>query len=328
MLVDAELADGDLVAADTACVDLATRIADVDVPTLQARGACARARAMQAAGDPGAAVAVLEHALAELDGRRLPWARVTVLLALARARLDAGDRHGAAADGRAAGRAVDELDVVLPEADTTLLAALRGDAARPAPRPGTLARDGAWWTVSCDATTARLPDTKGLRYLAVLVAEPGRERHALDLVDRVEGIERGIDRRHLGDAGPALDDQARAAYRRRIEVLRGDIDVALELGHEDAAARAQDELQQLVGQLARAFGLDGRGRRDGSVVERARLNVTRALRSATARLAATHPAAAGLDAAVRTGMYCAYEPGPDDAVRWIVQSAVNERAPG
>ena len=154
----------------------------------------------------------------------------------------------------------------------------------------------------------------------MLVAEPGRERHALDLVDRVEGVERGIDRRRLGDAGPALDDQARAAYRRRIEVLRGDIDVALELGHDDAAARAQDELQQLVGQLARAFGLDGRGRRDGSVVERARLNVTRALRSATARLGAAHPAAQGIDRALRTGTYCAYEPGLDDSVHWIVHS--------
>ena len=138
VLVDAELADGDLVAADAACVDLAARIAEVDVPTLQARGACARARALQAAGDPTAAVAVLEDALAGLDGRRLPWARVTVLLALARARLDAGDRDSAAADARAAHRALDELDVVLPETDAALLRELRDDAPRPPVRTGTL----------------------------------------------------------------------------------------------------------------------------------------------------------------------------------------------
>ncbi len=46
----------------------------------------------------------------------------------------------------------------------------------------------------------------------------------------------------------------------------------------------QAELDQLVGQLAQAFGLGGRGRRASSAAERARLNVTRALRAATARV--------------------------------------------
>ncbi len=57
----------------------------------------------------------------------------------------------------------------------------------------------------------------------------------------------------------------------------------------------------------------------GSVGERARLNVTRALRAATARLAAALPAAASLDRRLRTGIYCVYEPVSDD-VRWDVQS--------
>lgn len=77
-------------------------------------------------------------------------------------------------------------------------------------RVATLERDGPWWTASCGDTKVRLRDTKGLRYLADLVAHPGVERHVLDLVDAVEGVLPDgppIDRRRLGDAGEVLDAQ-------------------------------------------------------------------------------------------------------------------------
>ena len=61
VLVDAELARGDIAAASAACAELAARIGDVDVPPLRARSDCARSRALVAAGDAPAAVAVLER---------------------------------------------------------------------------------------------------------------------------------------------------------------------------------------------------------------------------------------------------------------------------
>ena len=174
--------------------------------------------------------------------------------------------------------------------------------------------------MACDDTRCRLPDTKGMRYLAELIANPGVERHALDLVDRVEGVGAGdlaVDRRRLGDAGELVDTTARTAYRRRIEALRSDIDDALDAGADERAEALQVELDQLVAQLAQAFGLGGRSRRASSAAERARLNVTRALRAATARVAEALPeAGAVLDRRLRTGLYCAYEPGEGDDVRW------------
>ena len=78
---------------------------------------------------------------------------------------------------------------------------------------------------------------------------------------------------------------------------------------------------QLVGQLAQAFGLGGRDRRAASAAERSRLNVTRALRAALARVTEALPHAGQvLDRSVRTGTYCAYEPDENDEVVWIVQS--------
>ena len=117
-----------------------------------------------------------------------------------------------------------------------------------------------------------------------------------------------------------LDARARTAYRHRVEQLRAEADEALAAGRLDSAEAKQAELDALVAQLARAFGLGGRERRAASAAERARLNVTRPLRAAIAKLADAMPGAGGvLDRRVRTGLYCAYEPGAGDEVRWIVQ---------
>jgi len=67
--------------------------------------------------------------------------------------------------------------------------------------------------------------------------------------------------------------------------------------------------------------LGGRDRWASSAAEKARLNVTRALRSALAKLAEALPDAGSvLDRRVRTGVFCAYQPHPDDEVTWSVQS--------
>ena len=248
-----------------------------------------------------------------------------MLVELARLRDAAGDRAAATIDADAALAALASLDVVMAPADLALLGRLgrTGSPGRPAPRTATLARDGKWWVASLGGSSVRLQDTKGLRYLGQLLARPGAERHVLDLVDSVEGVgvDGGPDRRALGDAGDLLDAHAREAYRRRIEELRAEADDALASGLLDTAEAKQAELDHLVRELAAAFGLGGRGRRAASAAERARLNVTRALRAAIATLAATMPQAAGvLEQRIRTGRYCAYEPDDGDDVRWVVQS--------
>ena len=109
----------------------------------------------------------------------------------------------------------------------------------------------------------QLHDTKGLRYLAELIAHPGVERHAFDLVDRVEGVPSPADPTGGSWATPARCSMPRRgpAYRHRVEQLRADADDALAAGQLETAEAKQDELDQLVAQLAQAFGLGGRDRR-------------------------------------------------------------------
>lgn len=66
-----------------------------------------------------------------------------------------------------------------------------------------------------------------------------------------------------------------------------------------------------------SFGLDGRARRAGSAAERARVAVTRAIKYAIDRVAEHDPALAEhFRRAVRTGLFCVYEPPSRDRVRW------------
>jgi hypothetical protein len=189
-------------------------------------------------------------------------------------------------------------------------------------------REGQYWTVVFDGAVARLKHTKGLGHLARLLAQPGREFHTLDL-EAADGQpappgaragrgERELEvRRDLGDAGVLLDATAKAAYQARLEDLQAELEEAEDYNDPARAAKARQELDVLVGELARAVGLGGRDRRAASHAERARLNATRAIRAAMANLAEVNPALGRhLAATVRTGRYCCYTPDPRVPITW------------
>jgi hypothetical protein len=172
----------------------------------------------------------------------------------------------------------------------------------------------------------RLKDSKGLRHLARLLAHPGRELHVVDL-EAADGSPAGSGepagagelegRRDLGDAGAMLDATAKAAYKARRDELRAEIEEAEDCNDPARAAKARDELDFLVAELARAVGLGGRDRRAASHAERARLNATRAIRAAMANLARANPALGRhLSATIRTGRYCSYTPDPRTPISW------------
>lgn len=178
--------------------------------------------------------------------------------------------------------------------------------------PLSLRLEGEYWTVTWSSVLLRQKDSVGMRYLAHLVERPGVEVHVSDLVrvvrkarpDDVEPVDAGAD-----DAGPMLDDAAKAAYRRRLEDLRETVEEATGWGDRERAARAQSEIDAISGELARAVGLGGRDRKASASSERLRVSVTLRIRDAMKRLD-EGSAALGrhLAASVRTGAFCAYDP--------------------
>jgi tetratricopeptide (TPR) repeat protein len=170
-----------------------------------------------------------------------------------------------------------------------------------------LREDGDLWSITHAGQTFRLKSMRGLKMLARLCEQPGRELHALDLVAESSG-EPGVSA-DRGDAGEVLDPRARDTYKSRIAELREAIDEAERFGDGARATRAREELEALTRQLSAAFGLGGRARRTGSAAERARISAQRRLREAIRKIAESDPELGRhLDWTIRTGLFCAYEP--------------------
>ncbi|HKH90245.1 MAG TPA: hypothetical protein VKA54_00505 [Gemmatimonadaceae bacterium] len=191
----------------------------------------------------------------------------------------------------------------------------------------TFRHEGDYWSVEFEGRAVRLRDAKGLRYLARLLASPGRELHVLDLVSAerddsggaIRHVERDMAITSGMDAGVLLDTNAKAAYRRRLDEIDDDIEEARLLADGERAAQAEAERDFLARELARAVGLGGRDRRAGSSSERARASVTRAIRQSMVRIGEQHPALGEhLKRAVRTGNYCRYLPDSRVPTAWQV----------
>ena len=203
---------------------------------------------------------------------------------------------------------------------------------------GIFRKEGEYWTVGYGGKSFRLKDTKGLGYLAHLLRYPAVEFHVLDLVggiagqheeDEITQLARGLPHRDddlekagihvgsLGDAGEMLDDQAKAAYRRRLSELREELEEAKDLGNVERAERAKQEIDTLTKELSRAVGLGGRNRRAASASERARQSVTKTIKAVLDRIAQSDDGLGDvLSRCIKTGTFCSYQPEPHFPIAW------------
>jgi chromosome segregation ATPase len=112
-----------------------------------------------------------------------------------------------------------------------------------------------------------------------------------------------------GDSGELLDEAAIDAYRQRVHSLREQAGEHEAQGAEQATQRVRAEIEALEDELSRALGLGGRKRRQGSAVEKARINVQRRIRDALRRIARTSPSLSRyLDKSIKTGTTCVFDP--------------------
>ena len=173
-------------------------------------------------------------------------------------------------------------------------------------------RDGAVRIVGFGGMERTVPDLLGYRYLEHLLTHPGEQIAALDLV----GAERGGSGR-VQYGLPALDEQAREAYRRRLAEVEDEMAEASAMNDLSRLAQVQRDHDFLVAELSRAVGLGGRIRTVADDAERARTSVFRTIRYATDHLAALDPELGEhLRHSIRTGTWCSYTPDPLAQVCW------------
>jgi tetratricopeptide (TPR) repeat protein len=250
--------------------------------------------------------------------RSRPWC-TRGQLGLATVLADMGDDDRAIALARDAMRSASEMGMASVAADVAALCD-RLQVGQPTmvaggEEMGTFIQEGETWTVALDDELTHVRDTKGMQYLAQLLASRGREFHVLDLTASIHpGLIVAELRR---DAGPILDDRAKASYRQRLADLQTEIDEASVFHDSERAARAQLEIDVLTDELARALGLGGRDRRAGSPAEKARQNVSRAIKAAIDRIETSAPRLGRhLRMSVHTGTYCTYQPDPRTTTVW------------
>jgi tetratricopeptide (TPR) repeat protein len=290
------------------------------------------------AGQLDTAMGHLDDAL-ELNSRlgAQPWA-VRTRWDLARLLLlrDGPGDHDTAGDHVAAGLTVAErlgmtAVAVQMRVDLSSLGAQGGTSAVGQPvQPGgaLFRREGEYWSIALGGEAFRLKDSRGLHYLADLLRNPGREFHVLELAQvehghaTVQGASTttrsdDLTAGGLGDTGPLLDEQAKSSYRARLRDLQEDLNEATDWADDVRSSRIRQEMDFLASELAAAAGLGGRDRKMGSPAERARLNITRAIRSALSRIREHGSIVADhLDTTIHTGTFCSYTPDPRAPVVW------------
>jgi len=286
-------------------------------------------------GDDDTAERHLERAIAENHrlGARV-WA-ISWQQELAALRLERGrDRDGRAREQLTQALAAAEqigMQHVAARARESLARSDAGEAAAASVTPSTgmasstaavdratLRHEGDFWTLGYAGEDRRIRDLKGLHYIAHLIRHAGREFHVLDLTSGGPGG----DRASLGSAtgtGAVLDGRAKADYRRRLADLAEELAEAEADADTGRIARLRDEIDALTDQLSSAIGLGGRDRQAGAAAERARSAVTQSIRSAIKRIEGELPRlATRLQARVRTGTFCSYEPDPERPLEWTL----------
>jgi tetratricopeptide (TPR) repeat protein len=294
--VEIEVAGGDLGRARAAADELERVAARFQSKALVAAATLARGRVRLAEGEAAEGERCCSEAARLWNEIGAPYEAALARMVLAEALRVGGREDHAVLELEAARTTLDRIEV----------------AASATAETNVFRREGDYWLVVFDGQTVRVRDLRGIRYLAQLLANPGREVHVLDLVAGETGQSMA-----LGDAGAMLDERAKSAYRRRLTEIDDDIEQARAL--EDAAREAQADAERdfLVRELARAVGRGGRDRRATSASERARSGVTRAIRQGIARIGEHNPELGEhLNQAIRTGTYCAYVPGPSAPAAW------------
>ncbi|HEV7807073.1 MAG TPA: AAA family ATPase [Solirubrobacteraceae bacterium] len=264
-----------------------------------------------------------ERALGHLETARSAAARMGARPTAVLTALDAAEvlaRRGAPGD---ADRATGLVQSVAGEAErlgmrhavlraaelrTRLAPAGGGAAPAQAPRgaapetPGRalarLRREHDVWTLDYEGRRVCLQDAKGLRHLATLLASPRTPIPALV----------------LAAPGAAASAAADVAERRaHADELREELAEARSFNDPERVRRAGFELEALAGDVTSAAA------EKGPLAERARVNVTRAIRAALRRIAEHEPELGRLlQSSIRTGSACAYLPDPDAPLQWEI----------
>jgi len=174
-------------------------------------------------------------------------------------------------------------------------------------------KSGRIWELAFDGRAVHLEDSKGLGYLARLLAQPGRSIHVAALLPLASGAGSVP---VLGSRGESLDAEAMKAYKERILDLQERLAEAEEFGDLGTQESLSVELDTIVQELSRATGLGGRSRQNTDA-DRLRKSISNAISRSLEKVSAHHPALGRhLGASIALGQFLTY--APPSLVAWAL----------
>jgi hypothetical protein len=177
------------------------------------------------------------------------------------------------------------------------------------------------WEVRLGNRTVRVGHSRGMQYLAVLLANPRHEISAIELANGPGPVPPAAGPAPGAPGAPAVTRAATTALRpappapvtpadrQRLARLQAQIDAAESRGDPGLAGELTDERDRLLGELAAAVGLGSPGHPAAASEERARISVGKAIRRALDHVAAADPIIGQqLRATIHTGLRCCFQP--------------------
>jgi len=192
---------------------------------------------------------------------------------------------------------------------------------------------GEHWSVTYKGKSRTFTNTKGLRYIAYLIQNQGKEILVSDLyyainppdsesadpiyssMSEIRRGEEGLSLGDLGDAGEILTPEGKKRLEAEVRRIQDRIDDAVERGDEEDQAKLEAQQEQILGHIAAGAGLGGKPRKASSAIERIRKAVSKRIHNDIEKITPVFPdLGRHLDAAIRTGTHCQYSPHPP--VEW------------
>jgi len=196
-------------------------------------------------------------------------------------------------------RAVARADALLACLEESPRTARRSTPAE-SPLRAVLRREQDVWLLEYGGRSLCLQDAKGLHHLATLFEHPGTPVAALAL--------------SVGATTGEQESPADVVPRALVEDLREELAEARAYNDPERIARAREQLELIAAGVAQA------DEASSAANERARVNVTRAIKAVVRRIAEQEPDLGHLlRGTVRTGTSCRYEPDPGVPLTWEVE---------
>jgi len=201
----------------------------------------------------------------------------------------------------------------------------------------TFRRKGDFWEVWFENEETTLKDSVGTRYIALLLNNPGRRTHVVDMQLAEAVLSGKVDSSSLptyvGDpnevgikirqtpassGGPTVDCKAVPNYRVRLDQIEEELNTAQAAGNPTAASELKEEADRINRHIRSIINLRGRPRPSAADDERARGAVRKAIRRTINQLWKKHPyLARHLAKHLTMGFTCLYDPDPP--VTWATK---------